>query len=513
LAGRVGCGYRDRVTRAFLGAVVAALAVAAPAAAFTPTDPYYAKQWYLAQDHAFDAWETPPATLAPVKVAIVDSGIDCSLPDFQGRIVAKRSFVGGDPCTDTEGHGTIVAGEIAANLDSTGITGIAYSAQLLIAKVVRPDGNITLQAEADAIRWAADQGAQVINLSLGGVRDPAKPARDTFSQQEANAVAYAYGKGAVLVAAVGNSDEAYATPWPYASYPAALPHVVGVAALSRTGNVPDFSDRDPIFVDLSAPGTEIFSTFPLALTAAHAGCMPQGYTDCASEDYRNAEGTSFAAPQVSAAAAVLLAVAPTLTNSQVQTILERSADDVNAANGCRVCPLGRDLYSGWGRLDVAKAVEQVIAGGQLPSVDHFEPNDDAGAQAFTLWGKQRTIGATVDYYDDPVDVYRISLAKGEQLKARLTGGWTGANVNLVLWRPGTTKIADARAATLRAAQSITPGAVQHVLFRADQRGWYYVEVHVVSPGSGPYTLTLTKTTPAVKPKVAPPKKKPNRTTG
>ncbi len=241
-----------------------------------------------------------------MKIAVVDSGLDCGLPAFAGRIAAKRSFVGGDPCVDTEGHGTVVAGEIAANLDEVGIVGMAYGAQLLVAKVVRQDGSIPIQAEADAIRWAADQGAQVINLSLGGARDPAHPGRDYYSPVEAAAVAYAYSRGAVIVAAVGNSDEAYATPWPYASYPAALPHVIGVSALTRSGAVPDFSDRDPIYNDLAAPGADIFSTFPLALTQQRPGCTLQGYTDCATDEYRHAEGTSFAAPQVSAAAAMLL---------------------------------------------------------------------------------------------------------------------------------------------------------------------------------------------------------------
>ena len=124
----------------------AALVAAAPAAAFVPTDPLAAKQWYLEQDHAFDAWPTPPTTLAPVKVAVIDSGIDQTLPDFAGRIVAARSFVGGSPFDDTEGHGTFVAGEIAANLDGAGIVGMAYTAQLLIAKVVKPDGTIPLLA-------------------------------------------------------------------------------------------------------------------------------------------------------------------------------------------------------------------------------------------------------------------------------------------------------------------------------------------------------------------------------
>src|SRR4029077_19432820 len=125
-------------------------------------------------------------------------------PDFAGRIITAQSFVGGDPCLDTEGPGTFVAGEIAANLGAQGVVGVAYTSHLLIAKGVRPDGTIPLDAEANAIRWAADHGARVINLSLGGVRAPVTPNRDTYSPLEASAVAYAYSKGAVLVAAVGN---------------------------------------------------------------------------------------------------------------------------------------------------------------------------------------------------------------------------------------------------------------------------------------------------------------------
>ena len=472
---------------------IAALVAAAPATAFTPTDPLAAKQWHLVDDHAFDFWAEPPATLAPVKIAIVDSGADCSLPDFQGRIVDKKSFVGGDACVDTEGHGTFIAGEIAANLDGQGIVGIAYTAQLLIAKVVKADGSIPLDAEAAAIRWAADQGARVINLSLGGVRDPVHKNRDTYSAVEAGAVAYAYAKGALLVAAVGNGDEAFSQPWPYASYPAALPHVIGVSALTRTGNVPDYSNRDPVFNDLSAPGSGIFSTLPLAITAQRPLCTDQGFSDCGPDDYRNPEGTSFAAPQVSAAAAVLFATAPSLTNSQATTLLEHSADDVNAATGCARCALLHDPLSGWGRLDIAKAVAALA--GPLPSPDRYETNDDAGTQAYTLWGKQRKVTATVDYYDDRVDVYRIALSGRERLTAKLVGGWPGANVTLVLWRPGTMRVDQSPAQSLRAAQAITPGSRQHIAFTAPGRGWYYVEVKVSSPGYGPYTLTLGKTSP------------------
>jgi subtilisin family serine protease len=472
--------------------IAVALVAAAPAAAFAPADPLAAKQWYLADDHAFDAWATPPPDLVPVRVAIVDSGVDGTLPDFAGRIAESKSFVGGSPLVDTEGHGTFVAGEIAANLDTQGIAGIAYTSQLLIAKVVKPDGTIPLEAEAAAIRWAADQGARVINLSLGGVRDPVHRERDTYSPAEAAAVAYAYGKGALLVAAVGNGDEAFAQPWPYASYPAALPHVIGVSALTRSGGVPDFSNRDAVYNDISAPGQGIFSTFPLAMTALRVGCVDQGYSDCGTDEYRNPEGTSFAAPQVSAAAAVLFAVSPQLTNGQVAALLEHTAVDVNAATGCSRCALLRDPLSGWGRLDVAKAVEALA--GPIPPPDRYETNDDAGTQARTMWGKQVTIDATVDYYDDQIDVYRVALSGGEKVDAKLVGGWSGANVSLVLWKPGTRRVEDLRAQKLRVAQSTAPGSTQRLTFTAPGRGWYYVEVKVTAPGSGPYTLTLSKTT-------------------
>ncbi|HEY2071979.1 MAG TPA: S8 family serine peptidase [Gaiellaceae bacterium] len=473
--------------RLLLLLVTAALAAAAPAAAFTPPNPLAPRQWYLQDDHAFDAWATPPADLQPVKVAVVDSGIDCSLPDFAGRLVAERSFVGGNACTDTEGHGTFVAGEIAADLGSTGIVGIAYTAQLLIAKVVTADGTIPLAAEAAAIRWAADNGARVINLSLGGVRDVADPAHDTYSPIEAAAVSYAYSKGVVLVAAVGNGDEAPSQPWPYASYPAALPHVIGVSALTRTGNVPDFSNRDPVFNDLSAPGSSIFSTFPAALTALRTGCPDQGYSDCGTEDYRNAEGTSFAAPQVSAAAAVLFSVDPLLTNSQVAFLLERSADDVNATNGCARCGLLRDSLSGWGRLDVAKAVESLA--GPVPAADNYETNDDAGTQARTVWGTRGTLKATVDYWDDPVDVYRVKLQRKQVLRAAITVA-PGPSIALELWKPKTVHVDRASSKNMLATQSTTAS----LRYRAPAAGWYYLEVRAASPGFSAYSLALAKTT-------------------
>jgi hypothetical protein len=482
--------------RTVVAALCAALTFPAGAAAiglrgaFVPTDPLAAKQYYLAQDHAFDAFGPELPTLDPVKVAIIDSGIDGGHPEFpRTRIWAGRSFVGGRWDVDEQGHGTFVAGEIAAALNNEGIAGIAFPAQLIIAKIARGDESISVDDEAAAIRWAADRGAQVINLSLGGLRDPLNRKRDTFSQVEANAIEYAYRRGAVLVAAIGNGDEAPRIPWFYGSYPAALPHVIGVSALTPSGNVPTFSNRDLIYNDISAPGQEIYSTLPRSLTAQRPTCVNQGYSDCGTDEFRHASGTSFAAPQVAAAAAVLLALRPTLTPDQVMNVLERTATDVNAANGCKQCALLRDPLSGWGRLDISRAIAALD--GVLPQPDRLEPNDDAGTHAAFLPRALKTLRATLDFWDDQIDVYRVPIKARERLVLDLEGP-KGTTVNLLLWRPGTKRVSGLRGQELRVAQAIRPGPSQRLGYRAKLSGNYFVEVKLATRGSGSYTLTLTR---------------------
>jgi Subtilase family len=472
--------------------LLASLVVAGEAGAssnYVPNDPLFARQWYVTQDHAFDAWPTQLPNLAPVEVAVIDSGIDLGHPEFEGRIGAEKSFVGGN-VTDHQGHGTFVAGEIAAALDNgQGIAGIAFPAELIIAKVVGPDGTIDPQTEAKAIRWAVNQGARVVNLSIGGLRDPLHPARDTFSVDEERAVEYARSQGAVVVAAVGNGDEAPTSPWPYASYPAALPHVIGVSSLAEDGNVSSFSNRDPIYNDISAPGEDILSTFPRFLTAQRPSCVDQGYSDCGTLEYVHARGTSFAAPQVSAAAALLLAAHPELTADQVVWLLERSADDVNASTGCRHCPPLRDALSGWGRLDIAATLQ--AANGPLPSPDHYEANDDAGSDARTIYGRNLDLKATIDFWDDQTDVYRVKVRKRQKITAALDGP-SGTHLGLILWKPGTQHVEGFAAQRRRATAAIGSGASERLAYRAKAGGWYYLEVKITAPGSGPYTLRITK---------------------
>src|SRR4029453_15727202 len=184
-------------------------------------------------------------------------------------------------------------------------------------------------------------------------------------------------------------------PGRYASWPAALPHVLGVGAFTRSGSSPSFSNRDAVYNDIAAPGQEIISTFPRMLTAKRHACEEQGYSLCGPDEHRFAEGTSFAAPQVSAAGAAGLGAhrAPAGGAS-----LERAAIDANAWDGCRACPLGRDPYTGWGRLDVSAALAALE--GPLPARDSFEPNDDAGRAAYTLWGPKRRVEGSLDFWDD-----------------------------------------------------------------------------------------------------------------
>ncbi len=382
----------------------------------------------------------------------------------------------GRAMVDTQGHGTFVAGLIAAQTnDGVGIAGLAPPAQLIVAKVVGPQRTIPVEAEAKAIRWAVRSGARVINMSLAGLRDPGDADRDTYSQLEADAVAYAVSKGVLVVAAIGNSDQAPTQPWPYASWPAALPHVLGVSALSRTGGSPSFSNRDAQFNDLAAPGEGILSTFPLALTAAHPDCLEQGYSSCGPEEYRSAEGTSFAAPQVTAAAAMLFATSPTLTSDQVLTLLEGSAVDAVPENGCGACAIGRDRFTGAGRLDELAAVELLRAG--KPPRDQYEPNDDAGTSAYPLFGQRRQFEATLDYWNDRDDVYRVYLRAGERLVAT-TGEISSVRPTLALWRPGTQTI-DAASAPIRRLAQRPPGF--GLSYTAGVTGWYVLDVSVERP--------------------------------
>ena len=452
--------------------------------AFTPNDPLYASQWYLPAVRAFDHWaEQPP--LAPVLVAVIDSGIDAGHPEFAGRIAATASFVSTPATTDSFGHGTIVAGEIAARLgNAQGIAGAGFPVKLLVAKVVGRDGYISVEAEARAIRWAVDRGARVVNLSLGAPRDPRRPEFDAYSALEHSAIDYATRKGAVVVAAAGNCSYVVC-PEPFANYPAALPHVVGVSATRPDGGTPIWSNRDRIHNDMAAPGASILSTLPRRLSDPE--CDSHGYTVCARDAaLRSPRGTSFSTPLVAATAAVVVAERASLGlrihPSQVTALLESSATDIGTA--------GRDRETGNGLLNVDASVAALDP--PLPPRDRYEANDDAGARAYPLWARNPRVRATLDRYDDVADVYRVFLRRGQRAVFRLRGP-EGTNTNLVLWKPGTARITGrARANAVWLARSRRPGAIEWIVYRAKRRGWHFLETRVVTGRGGAYRLTIDK---------------------
>jgi subtilisin family serine protease len=468
-----------RLVAACAGAVCALLAAGTLAASGATIS----GDWYLERDRAAAAQAELPAVLQPVRVAVIDSGIDGGHPAFAGSIVAARSFVGGSALTDQEGHGTFVAGEMLAVANAASSVG-GSPLRLVVAKVVAADGTIRPAVEARAIRWAVGRGARVINLSLGGVRDPIDVSLDTYSPLEAAAVRDAIGHGAVVVAAVGNGTESPGSPWLYADWPAALPHVLGVGAIGPFGDVPGFSNRDPRFVDLAAPGLDLVSTLPRALTTALPGCADRGYSDCSAGAYHPALGTSFAAPQVSAAAALLLSIDPKLTPDQVSWLLERSSDDAKPATGCSRCPLGRDSLTGWGTLDIARAVAALAR--PYPSADPCATSNDAGPDACRLTGSSGSIVGTLDYWDHPVDVYRVHLGAGDYLSAQVDGSKPG--IALSLWPPGTLHVADPTGATPTPLPHETSAGT--LRFLAPMPGWYYLEARMTDERESSFTLTF-----------------------
>jgi hypothetical protein len=129
----------------------------------------------------------------------------------------------------------------------------------------------------------------------------------------------------------------------------------------------------------------------------------------------------------------------------------------------------------------------------MPPADRYESNDDAGARAFTLWGSSIDVTATLDFWDDQIDVYKVRLRKGQTVAVSLHGP-PGTDTALALWRPGTERVEglSPKLQSRRLTQSVHAGASEHFLHRASEDGWYYVEVKMRAPGSGEYRLHISK---------------------
>ncbi len=251
-------------------------------------DPYRRYQWALTMFGAEIVWNK--STGKGVVVAVVDTGVEANHPDLRGRVLPGRDFIEpGTSANDENGHGTHVSGIIAATVNNRIlVAGLAPNAQILPVRVLDAEGSGDSAGVAQGIIWAAQRGANVINLSLG-----------TTSSDSAmrSAVAYAQSRNAVVVAAAGNDGCTFLLGAP-TSYPAAYDGVLGVGAITSDRRIANYSSCGS-FVDVVAPGSSIVSTM-IRNPDRGLGCT-QGSTFCA------LSGTSMATPY--AAAVVALEVA------------------------------------------------------------------------------------------------------------------------------------------------------------------------------------------------------------
>ncbi|MGW0760246.1 type VII secretion-associated serine protease mycosin [Streptomyces sp. NPDC002814] len=311
--------------------LAASVALVPPTAAHA--DGIRAQQWALEAMHTDEAWQTTKG--AGVTVAVLDTGVESDHPDLAGNVLQGKDMIGfgadrGDRAWAR--HGTAMAGIIAGHGhgagNGDGVMGIAPEAKILPVRVILEDGdsarakarNTRGNALAEGIRWAADHGADVINLSLG---DDSKSAHPEPAEDEA--VQYALKKGSVVVASAGNGGD----KGDHISYPAAYPGVIAVTAVDRYGTRAAFSTRR-WYATVSAPGVDIVIADP-------------------DRKYYEGWGTSAAAAFVSGAVALVKAAHPGLTPAQIKKLLEDTARNAPAN--------GRDDSRGYGLVDPAAAIK------------------------------------------------------------------------------------------------------------------------------------------------------------
>lgn len=304
-----------------------------------PNDPMYGKQWNLRSINVEGAWNQTKGD--GVTVAVIDTGVS-KVPDLQKtKFVPGYDFVNDRTlANDDNGHGTHVAGTIAQSTNNEyGVAGIAYEASIMPLKVLAASGGGTVSDIAEAIKFAADNGADVINMSLGGGGE---------SQIMKEAINYAHNKGVVIIAAAGNSNQNAA------GYPARYPHVIGVSATDSAGEKAPYSNFGA-GVDISAPGGALKGQ-------NEAGGILQETInpEVGKSMFASFQGTSMASPHVAGVAALIKA-SGIEDPEEITNILKKSARVVKED------PLN---HFGAGQLDAAAAVE-LAAKGQITFRDFF----------------------------------------------------------------------------------------------------------------------------------------------
>lgn len=298
-------------------------------AVHSPNDSLLAGQWALAKMGVFQGWRSEDGRQPEVTIAVIDTGVDADHPDLKGKVMPGPDYVEGDDDPDDDhGHGTHAAGIAAAVTNNArGIAGLSWGAEVLAIKALNEDGVGDAFSVMQGVVAAADAGAKVVNMSLGGEGDDLCPAFTTVAR-------YASLKGTLLIASAGNGAMDGNAP----SAPATCDGYLAVGATDQHDGIAAFSNHGD-YVDVSAPGVLILSTVPPKLTPK---ASPKGYALFS--------GTSMAAPQVSGLAALLFAQDQDRTPEEVEARILATAKDLGLK--------GRDDYFGEGRIDVAKALKK-----------------------------------------------------------------------------------------------------------------------------------------------------------
>lgn len=289
-------------------------------------DPGVSRMWGHKAIDVFGAWDYTRGD-PRVVVAVVDTGIDLQHPDLKNQIVGSRTFVPGTTsAADDNGHGTHVAGVIAAESNnSVGVAGVAPACKLLGVKVLDAKGEGNTSDIVAGLLFAADSGARVINLSLGG---------GAGSKALEEAVRYAHGKGSLVVAAMGNDGRNVQ------EYPAAYAGVLSVGATTRDGNIADFSNFGS-WISVAAPGDGVWSTMPMYESTLNE-------TEGAGVGYGFLSGTSMATPYVAGVAALVASLYPNMQPASIRAHIERSADNLGTP--------GFDGFFGNGQVNARRAI-------------------------------------------------------------------------------------------------------------------------------------------------------------
>jgi serine protease len=350
--------------------------------AAVPNDTYYGtgQKTYLDTVRVPQAWDLSKSAGNQI-VAVLDTGVDAGHPDLVGHLVPGYNAVSStrpNP-VDDNGHGTMTLGIIAAAANNgAGVAGVGWSAKAMPVKVLGADGSGYDSDVAEGIYWATNNGAKVINLSLGGPGDGAVLH---------DAVKYAVSKGVVVVAAAGNDGS------DVVQFPAAYPEVIAVAATTAGGAKTSFSSFGD-WVDVAAPGWDILSTGVRAMTPS--GSVPYWYCS----------GTSCSAPIVAGIAALVKNKWPTFTPGQVQTRLKALARDAG--------PRGVDPYFGAGIVDAYAAL-----GGKWTTDFPAVPSDgnDQPERAIPV---SESISTTIGVEGD-VDWFEVTSETLRNLRVSVTG--------------------------------------------------------------------------------------------